>query len=90
MASSPYNPPDPDQTTSSDTAGGDEPKVESYDNEVEVFVRWMRFTDADELDGGEAPVVVVTTFLLGRMDEREIYDHHGELMACSDPNRAGS
>ena len=51
--------------------------MERYDNEVEVFVRVMRFTDAA---GGDAPAVIVTTFLHGRMDGREIYDHRGELM----------
>ena len=51
--------------------------VEHADEEVEIFIRVMRFAD---VAGGEAPAVIVTTFLHGRMDGREIYDHRGELM----------
>jgi hypothetical protein len=51
--------------------------VEHDDEEVEIFIRVMRFAD---VDGGEAPAVIVTKFRGGAMDRREIYDHRGELM----------
>jgi hypothetical protein len=60
--------------------------MERCDDEVEVFVRVMRFTD---VAGGEAPAVIVTTFLQGRMDGREIYDHRGELMVVIPSGRVG-
>jgi hypothetical protein len=40
--------------------------VEPYDHQVEIFVRFQ--------DGR----AIVTTFLEGRLVEREIYNQHGE------------
>lgn len=48
-----------------------------YDSEVEVCVRLMRFADV-RLAGQETPAVVVTTFLNGRMWERNVYNYQGE------------
>lgn len=54
--------------------------MEAYDNEVEVFVRVMRLSYLETTNQTE-PAVIVTTFLNGRFDDREIYNQHGEEIA---------
>lgn len=52
-------------------------KGEVYDSQVEVFVRVMSLSYLGDTALDE-PAVIVTTFLNGRIDEREIYNQHGE------------
>lgn len=45
--------------------------------EVEVFLRVIDIADLGEDVIGEEPVIIVSTFVGGRIALREIYDHHG-------------
>ena len=61
---------------------------EAYDNQVEVTVRLLQLVAPADIDSPTAtsePAVIVTTFLNGRMFEREIYNQHGEEIWHGEP-----
>jgi hypothetical protein len=49
-------------------------------SEVEVFLRVIDLADLGDAALDE-PVVIVSTFVSGRIALREIYDHHGGELA---------
>jgi hypothetical protein len=55
--------------------------MEAY-NQVDVMVRVLTFPSEEP----GAAAVIVTTFLNGRMDEREMYNQQGDLIATTGRN----
>lgn len=49
---------------------------QNHEPQVEVVVRVLRLSGV--VDGSDEPAVIVTTFVNGRLDEREIYDQRGQ------------